>query len=249
MKDPRPPGPPENLADVPIYGTANRIPLVLCLDTSESMQGEPIELLNRALRDWVEELRNDTNLAHAVDVAVVTFGRGGVTTWRGPEPLSGQDTDPFVSARAFRAPTLQADDLTPMGEALERVLELVDRRKVRMRQDGVHHARPQICLLTDGWPSDEWKHLPDRLAEDARFRRYRLFAVGIGNIGEQGRNVLKAFAPVFNAELEDFRIRELLEFMSASADNAGRGDSDDPLAKRWEGLIRKEKPDGPKRAL
>jgi uncharacterized protein YegL len=194
------------------------------------------------------ELHNDTNLAHAVVVAVVTFGRGGVTTWRGPQPLADQDADPFVAAHAFAAPTLQADDLTPMGEALGRVLELVDRRKQRMRLDGVHYARPQICLLTDGWPSDEWAHLPSRLAEDATHKRYRLFAVGIGNIGEQGREVLKAFAPVFNAELDDFRFLELLQFMSASADNARRNGGDDPLANRWEHLVRKGKPDGPRPA-
>ena len=51
-----------------------RCPVVLCLDTSGSMKGDPVEQLNTALQQFSQELKDDSLASLRVEVAVVTFG-------------------------------------------------------------------------------------------------------------------------------------------------------------------------------
>lgn len=74
---------PASYADIEFENNAQRLPLVLCLDTSSSMTGPPIQALNDALRSWTRELHDDVSLSYSVEVAVVTFGGQGVRAWRG----------------------------------------------------------------------------------------------------------------------------------------------------------------------
>src|SRR4051812_39718221 len=83
-----------------------RCPCVLLLDTSSSMQGEPITALNEGVELFGRELNGDRLASKRVEVAVVTFGQGVQTV---------QD---FVSATAFLPPRFEASGSTPMGEAV-----------------------------------------------------------------------------------------------------------------------------------
>ena len=58
---------------------AQRLPIALCLDTSQSMTGEPIARLNDAIAGFARDLRNDVHLSAAAELAIVTFGAGGST--------------------------------------------------------------------------------------------------------------------------------------------------------------------------
>jgi len=50
-----------------------RCPCVLLLDTSGSMQGVPIEALNRGLQTFKDDLMRDPVAPKRVEVAIVTF--------------------------------------------------------------------------------------------------------------------------------------------------------------------------------
>ena len=90
---------PVEYADIEIENNAQRLPLVLCLDTSSSMTGPPIRALNDALRAWTQELHDDVSLCYSVEVALVTFGGRGVTAWQGPHALPPHaPVSPFVPA-------------------------------------------------------------------------------------------------------------------------------------------------------
>ena len=105
---------------------AQRQLLILCLDTSSSMAGYPIALLNQALHEWTTHLREDPSLAHRVEVAVVTFGGRRVTAWQGPHALQERsDVSPFVSAQHFEPPQLVASGVTLMTEAVELATQLI----------------------------------------------------------------------------------------------------------------------------
>src|SRR5262245_22175008 len=93
-----------------------RCACLLLLDTSGSMQGEPIRQLNEGLKHFEEELRGDPLSAKRVEVALVTFGPVQVNT-------------EFTSALQFYAPELTSSGATPMGEAIERGLALLRARK------------------------------------------------------------------------------------------------------------------------
>ncbi|WP_444875626.1 vWA domain-containing protein, partial [Streptomyces scabiei] len=124
-----PPTLPAEYADIEFENNAQRMPLVLCLDTSSSMAGQPIQTLNNALAEWTRELHDDVSLSYSVEVAVVTFGGQGVGAWRGPQLLDPRTrTSPFIPAHAFQAPQLTAAGVTLMTEALELAMHIVAAR-------------------------------------------------------------------------------------------------------------------------
>jgi uncharacterized protein YegL len=230
---------PAQYADIEIENNAQRLPLVLCLDTSHSMSGAPIQSLNDALRDWTRELHDDVSLSYSVEVAVVTFGASGVSAWQGPNLLPRQSpVSPFVPAHQFGPPQLNAAGVTLMAEALELSMQIIAARKAELRQLGLQYYRPQICLVTDGLPTDvtghlteDWRRVVPVLAEEHRAKRFRLYAIGVGGISDRGQEVLQAFAPTFNARLQGFPFRELLQMMSASANAEQKGAGDEVFEK------------------
>src|SRR5258708_772349 len=85
-----------------------RVPCVLLLDTSGSMEGRPIEALNAGLVSYKDSLAKDELAARRVEAAVVTFG-GGVEV-----------VHDFSTSENFYPPTLRAGGNTPMGQAILR---------------------------------------------------------------------------------------------------------------------------------
>ncbi|WP_414544054.1 vWA domain-containing protein [Nostoc sp. CCY0012] len=158
----------------------NRCPVVLLLDTSGSMLGQPIQELNRGLAAFKEDVLKDAQASLSVEVAIVTFG--GVV-----QPM--QD---FVSIEQFIPPKLVADGLTPMGEAIECALDLLENRKQTYKDNGILYYRPWVFLITDGAPTDYWESAAQRVKDAEENRRLSFFTVAV-----QGAdmNKLRQIAP------------------------------------------------------
>ena len=114
-----------------------RCPCVLLLDTSASMQGEPILALNQGLRVFKEDLCKDTLAARRVEVAVITFD-SEVTVVRD-----------FVTADRFEPPALVANGATRMGGAMEKALDMIAARKAQYKAAGILYYRPWVFMITD----------------------------------------------------------------------------------------------------
>ena len=125
-----------------------RCPVALLLDTSGSMQDEPIAQLNEGLRAFDQALKEDQLAALRVEVAIVTFG-GGVRAIDvrsdTPQPIPFDAHQAFVTVDGFRPPTLTAGGPTPMGEAVRRSLTLLRERKDIYKQNGLDYFRPWIA--------------------------------------------------------------------------------------------------------
>ena len=143
-----------------------RCPVILLCDTSGSMQGKPIEALNKGLAAFQKDVYKDEIASLRVEVALVTFG---------PVQLA-QD---FVTIDEFTPPTLTADDVTPMGEAIEYALDLLEERKEVYKTNGIQYYRPWVFLITDGAPTDIWQNAAQRIREMEAQRRMLFFAVGV----------------------------------------------------------------------
>lgn len=221
------------------FDSAQRLPLLLCLDTSSSLsQGGAIGALNDALDSWAGSLAEDTALSAAVDVALITFGgTEGITVWQGATPLGALAPrwphSPFVPAHEFRPPALHAHGVTLMDRALRLAMEVVADYKAGLREEGLTYYRPQICVVTDGAPSDEqgrfshaYRDLLPELRKAEEERRFRLFAVGVGERHAGAEEVLKELAPHYHAWLDGFPFAELLTAMSHSA-RATQGGADE----------------------
>ena len=54
--------------------TKRRLPICFCLDTSGSMQGDPIKQLNMGLQNFMSSIKNNDDTRSATDIAIITFG-------------------------------------------------------------------------------------------------------------------------------------------------------------------------------
>ena len=145
----------------------NRCPVILLVDTSRSMTGAPLSELQRGLDVFKTEVQKDIQASLSVEVAIIAFGR------------SVDVVQDFTTVDDFNPPPLQADGLTPMGGAIEKALDLLDRRKASYRENGVQYYRPWIFLITDGAPTDQWQQAAEQLHQAEHDNKLLFFAVGV----------------------------------------------------------------------
>lgn len=157
----------------------NRCPVVLLLDTSASMAGEPIQELNRGIAVFKDDLLKDTQATLSAEVAIVTFG---------PVKLI-QD---FATVDNFTPPMLIADGVTPIGQAVDYALDLLESRKATYKENGIQYYRPWVFLITDGAPTDSWQRTAQRIREGEINGKFSFFAVAVEGAD---MNTLSQIAP------------------------------------------------------
>lgn len=179
-----------------------RCPCLLLLDTSASMQGEAVKQLNAGLVAFKDELMADAMAVKRVEVGIVTFG---------PVSVASE----FQTADVFTPPVLTATGNTPMGEAIERGIDLINARKAVYKQNGISYYRPWIFLLTDGGPTDNWSNAASLVSFGEVSKSFTFFAVGV-----EGANmeILARISPQSRKPLhmKELRFRDLFVWLSSS---------------------------------
>lgn len=148
-----------------------RCPCVLLVDTSGSMQNEPIAALNAGLLTLRDELARDDVARRRVEIAIVAFNS---------EVQVIQD---FVTVDQFQPPPLTAGGFTVMGTAIIKGLDMIKARKKLYAANGVAQYRPWIYLITDGQPEGEapgiFEQACARVQQEEKDKRVAFFAVGV----------------------------------------------------------------------
>jgi uncharacterized protein YegL len=177
-----------------------RVPVVLLLDTSGSMQGEPINNLNDGIRALKDELMADPLAHKRVEISIVTFG-----------PVQQQNA--FVTADTWQPPRLTCTGDTPMGSAIVEALRIVEDRKRQYQAAGASYYRPWIFMITDGAPTDDWHSAAQMLKEAATSRKVAFFAFAV-----EGADMatLRAISPREPQKLKGLKFRELFVWLSNS---------------------------------
>jgi uncharacterized protein YegL len=200
-----------------------RCPVVLVLDTSQSMYGEPIHELNQGLRAFSEALKGDSLAALRVEVAIITFG-GEVKVYSGVDAVEVEDAmpdmpvadaQPFVTIDYFQPPELAPAGNTPMGEAVERSLDLIHQRKEMYKQNSIDYFRPWIFLITDGYPTDAWETAARQVREESQRKGVLFFSVGVERAD---MNILAQFSDELRPplKLKGLAFGELFQWLSKS---------------------------------
>lgn len=159
-----------------------RCPVVLLLDTSGSMQGQPIQELNEGLRSFSSAVKTDRLASLRVEVAIITFGGKvqavDVRSGQG-KPIDFDAQNAFITVDAFQPPTLRSSGGTPMGGAVEQALTLLRERKEIYKQNSLDYFRPWMFLITDGKPTDEWQRAAQQVKDEESRKGVLFFGVGV----------------------------------------------------------------------
>ena len=127
-----------------------RLPVFFVLDCSESMVGENLQQMQQGMQHVMQHLRKDPYALETVHVSVIAFS-GIVRT-----------LVPLVEVFAFYPVNLPLGGGTNLGQALEHLMNEIDRHVIKTTEEMKGDWKPIVYLFTDGRPTDR--------CEDAIYR-------------------------------------------------------------------------------
>jgi uncharacterized protein YegL len=203
----------EALSDDMFLNTERRCPVILLQDTSTSMRPN-MELVNQGLQLLKTDLQADLLASQRVEIAIITFGPVRMV----------QD---FVTVDQWVPPKLYASGNTPIGEALKMALAELQHRKAAYREAGIPYYRPWIWLVTDGAPTDQWRHGVHDVQQEVRRGGLELFTIGTDNADFHVLSEISA--PRAPVRLREAKFREMFVWLSQSLKPVSRAAPNRPL--------------------
>lgn len=185
-----------------------RVPVCLCLDVSGSMSEEPIDELNQGVKLFYDAIKDDEVALYSAEVCIVTFGGSGASCIVDFASLELQPQPPHLSASG----------MTPMGEAVNLALDLLEKRKEEYKDKGVDYYQPWLVLMTDGEPNGNSRELQtaiERTCSMVNSKKLTVFPIGIGSDADMG--TLAMFSPNRTPlKLQGLKFKEFFEWLSKS---------------------------------
>lgn len=139
------------------------------VDTSGSMDGNPIKALNQGLQDFYSEISADENTSQMLEVALVEFNSNVETILR-PDLVEN-----------FSMPELCTTGTTKLVDGVNESIKLVEARKAWYKQTGQKYKRPWVILITDGAPDSgqDVNALAAKIEADTKSKKYVFLPVGV----------------------------------------------------------------------
>lgn len=133
-----------------IFNSARRLPIVFCLDVSPSMgwrignNSASIELLNDAVNQFVDELREDVRACSGAEIAFLTF-----------TDKVEMETD-FESINSIKRQAFKTVDEsgTSLAKAVLRCFEKIEKHRQKLADAEIPCFAPFFVLVTDGDPDE-----------------------------------------------------------------------------------------------
>lgn len=155
------------------------LPVVLLLDVSSSMSGNKIESLYNSTVAMIKSFDEQKIREVQIQLSIITFGKDIKlhTPFTAVENLVEVPLEKFI-----------ANGMTPLGMTLNMAKDMLEDKDVVPRP----RYKPAVVLVSDGYPTDEWKNSLDRFINDGSTAKTQRFSVGIGS--DYDYNMLKQFA-------------------------------------------------------
>ena len=204
--------------------TKKRLPICFCLDTSGSMiapttSGKTrIDELNDAFSKFITAMKANDEVSASADIAMITFGG------------NAKILKTFTPVTKFETPKLEVNmrSLTPIGEAIQVGLKLLELRKSEYKKRGMEYYQPWLVVFTDGEPEgenaiNEMNNAIAQVIELERQNKLVVFNIGIGS--DVNLDIIKKLSekrekPISVAETN---LDEVFEFLGKSSDTAVSG--------------------------
>ena len=190
-----------------------RLPCVLVLDTSYSMNRDPINQLREGLELFCHEIKDDDDASQKVQVLVVKCGGNAevIADW--------------CDAESFAPPPLIADGGTPLGAAVSLATQCIEDQKAAYRAAGVKYLKPWIFIISDGAPTDEWRETAAETVQMERDGKFTTFPIAVEGAD---LSIMNDFGNRGAQKLDGIEFKKLFEWISASVriGSAKASDSD-----------------------
>jgi len=179
--------------------------VLLLLDNSGSMNGKPMEELMEGYNSFIKQTSLDELAMKRVDIATMQFGSTISVV---------QDFIPLSKAVEMPAPELKADgNRTPMGEAIEKAIQVVRDRCRVYDEAGIPHYKPWIFMITDGEPNDDITNAKALIRQREDTGRLKFFSVGVNRAD---MNVLKSLSKRTIQATQDNQFKDIFNWISES---------------------------------
>ena len=198
-----------------------KCPLVLVLDASGSMSGQPIDDLNNALLALKDEILNDSVLSNRMELAVVAFHDDAEIV---------RDFDLVLPEHDM--PTIDTGGLTNMFSGVSKAIDMIENRKQWYKNSGQAYYRPIIVLFSDGSPTNtdqEIENLDQKIQSMSDDKKFIFMPFGVGD-GADMQTLAKLAAQTEDQRLKEkavaFKLKDstkfaqVFAFVSASASAA-----------------------------
>lgn len=201
-----------------INNPTTRVPVILCLDVSGSMLGPSINELNEGVQQFYTAVRSDDMALYSAEIAVVTFG------------ASVECIDNFSTLDTKeKLPELKAGGRTPMGEAVNLAMDMLEERKQMYKAGGVDYYQPWLILMTDGEPNGDpnmLKTAMKRTTDKVNEGTLTIIPIGVGP--DASLDCLAGFSPEIKPlQLNGLKFKQFFAWLGKSvsvrSNNMGLG--------------------------
>ncbi|MDE5757678.1 MAG: VWA domain-containing protein [Allobaculum sp.] len=145
-----------------------RLPIYFIIDVSESMVGEPIEQVQKGIRDIIQELRMDPYALETSWVSVIVYAGRAKTMV------------PLTELYKFYPPIIPIGGGTSLGAVLDFLMRDIETNVVKTTLEEKGDWEPIIFLFTDGTPTDDPTRAIQRWNEKYR-NRTQMVVISIGD--------------------------------------------------------------------
>lgn len=211
-------------ADDLVDNPTPRVPVSLCLDTSGSMGGAPIQELVRGVNLFYDAIDEDNDAHDSAEINIVEFNTA-----------AGLVHDFASIERLSRISSLSASGATAMGAGVNLALDSLEKRKATYSQSGVLYYQPWLVLMTDGAPTDNIDVAVKRVVDLVEAKKLTVFPIGIGSGADM--KTLARFSPNRPPlRLDGLKFNEFFEWLSKSVARVSRSTPGDAVKLDLEGL-------------
>lgn len=189
---------------------------VICVDTSSSMKGSPIDQVNAGLRVFEQELKQDITTKSRVEVCIITFDSEVACI---QEPA-------LIGSSSFQSPTLAVKGSTKLVDGMRMAMDKVEERKAYYKATGQgNYYRPFIMLITDGAAdrTQDVDGLSVQLQDAVQGRKFSFLPIAVGD------QVPASFAqlcyPATAMRLDGLKFVELFMWLSNSMSSVAHSGS------------------------
>ena len=148
-------------------------PVILLLDVSGSMRGEPIRILHEAVGVMVETFAQEMGLGNMFKIAIITFGADGAVVHT-----------PYTDAAELQkrgVHELKAGGGTLLYEALTVAKDMIEDKA---KTSGKWYI-PSVVLVSDGRPASGWEKALNNFVQTGRTAKCFRVGVPIGSKADE----------------------------------------------------------------